>query len=183
MGNAFWRRLWQGGAERHTRDGPANRKPPRRVALCLEALEDRTVPAVVHEVFVLGLDSQIYAQKLDANGNSASGYFLTTPGQVNKDFQVEHLSNGAPELFVRGLDNQVYAEHFDTSGNPSGGYFLTTPGQVLGFEVGQDASNRPVLFALGLDNQVYGAKFDATGNPVGAYALTTPGQVLALAVI
>jgi RHS repeat-associated protein len=132
--------------------------------------------AVNPEVFVLGLDNQVYAQKLDANGSSASGYFLAAPGQV-QTLTVGHDASGRPELFVLGLDNQVYALTLNGNGNPVGRYFLAAAGQVKSFTVGYDASNDPELFVLGLDSQVYAAHFNALGQPAAGYALTHAGQV------
>jgi hypothetical protein len=93
-------------------------------------------------------------QKLDANGNSTTGYLLTQPGQV-KTFVIAADANGKTELFVIGLDNQVYAQKFDANGNSASGYFLTAPGAVKSLAVGHDASFHPELFVIGLNNQVY----------------------------
>jgi hypothetical protein len=34
------------------------------------------------ELFVIGLDNQVYAQKFDTLGNPVATYFLTQPGTV-----------------------------------------------------------------------------------------------------
>jgi hypothetical protein len=58
------------------------------------------------ELFVIGLDNQVYAQKFDASGSAAAGYFLTRPGRV-KALHTDLDTSGDPELFVTGLDDQV----------------------------------------------------------------------------
>jgi hypothetical protein len=132
------------------------------------------------EIFVLGLDNQVYAQNFDPSGNSASSYFLAAPGQV-KDLVAGHNASNQPVLFVIGQDNQVYSVKFDANGNSLGGYALASPGQVKALAVGHDASNDPELFVIGLDNQVYALKCDANGTPLGRYFLTQTGQVKTLA--
>ena len=54
------------------------------------------------EFFVIGGDSQIYGQKLDAQGNAIGSQFLAAPGQV-LSLNVGHDGSGRPELFVVGL--------------------------------------------------------------------------------
>jgi hypothetical protein len=135
----------------------------------------------LEELFVMGADSQVYGEKLDANGNPASGYFLIGPGKVSS-LSVAHDASGRPEVFVIGLDHQVYAHQFDANGNPVGNYFPTQPGQVKSLAIGRDAIGRPEMFVVGIDSQVYSLKFDTNGNPAGNYTLTAPGQVRSLAV-
>ncbi len=133
------------------------------------------------EVFVIGLDKQVYAATIDASGN-VNGYFAVAPGQVNS-IRVANTPSGAPELFVVGMDNQVYVLKFDTTGNPIGGYTPAAPGQVDGIAVGNDASGNPELFSIGTDHQVYAQKFDATGAPIGGYFATSPGSVSTISVV
>src|SRR5262249_46457869 len=99
-------------------------------------------PAPPEETFVLGLDSQVYAEKLDATGHPIGGYFLTTPGQV-KDYRVGRTPGGTSELFVKGLNDQIYIEKFDQNGNSTSPYLFTATGQIKTFEVGNDASGNP----------------------------------------
>jgi uncharacterized delta-60 repeat protein len=141
----------------------------------------RLIGTEVEESFVIGFDNQVYAQKFDANGNSAGAYFLTQPGQVKALSATRDASNNT-ELFIIGLDNQVYAQKFDLFGNSVGGYFFTQPGQVLSISAGRDGAGNPELFVIGLDNQVYAQKFDASGHPISGYALTQSGQVKAITV-
>src|SRR5262249_4443059 len=111
-------------------------------------------PNPVEQTYVLGLDSQVYAQKLDASGNPVGGYFLTTPGQV-KDFVVGRTADGNPELFALGLNDQVYAQKFDSNGNSTTPWFFTATGQVKAVQVGNDANGSPEVFVIGLNDQVY----------------------------
>jgi hypothetical protein len=134
-----------------------------------------------HDLFVIGLDNEVWAEKLDAASHPVGSYFLTQPGAV-KSFGAGHDAAGRPELFVIGLDDQVYGLHFDANGDPAGGYFLAAGGQVKYLSVGHDAFNRPEAFVIGLDDQVYAQRFDANGNPVGGYFRVAPGRVDALAV-
>src|SRR5205807_2049365 len=99
------------------------------------------------EVFVLGLDNQVYAQKIGPTGSSASGYIPMANGQV-AGLVVGHDGNNLTELFVLGLDSQVYALHVNAGGTATGGYFLAAMGKVQSFAVGYDASNHPELFAI-----------------------------------
>jgi hypothetical protein len=132
-------------------------------------------------VFVIGLDNQVYAQKLDAHGNPAWGYFLVQPGAV-KAISPGRDCKGNLELFVIGLNDRVYSQKFDSNGNPVGGYVFTTEGAVQSIRFGQDAFNRPEIFAIGLDSQVYVQKFDANGDSTSPYVLSTVGQVKSLSV-
>jgi uncharacterized protein YkwD len=132
-------------------------------------------------LFALGLDNQVWVQKLDAAGNSASGYFLAATGQV-KTLAMGHDGSGDPELFVIGLNDRVYAQKFDGDDNPVGGYGFTTEGAVKTLAVGHDAFGRPELFTTGLDDQVWAQKFDAWGNSASTYFLTSPGRALSLQV-
>jgi uncharacterized protein YkwD len=130
-------------------------------------------------LFALGIDNQVWLQKFDAAGNSASGYYLGAAGQV-KAFAAGHDGGGNPELFVIGMDDRVYELRFDGNDNPVGGYTLTTNGSVKSLAVGHDAYNRPELFTTGLDDQVWAEKLDANGGSAGPYFLTSPGRVLSL---
>jgi hypothetical protein len=132
-------------------------------------------------VFVLGLDNQVYAQKMDARGNPAWGYFLVQPGAV-KSFSAGRDGLGHLELFVIGLDDRLYGQQFDSNANPTGGYFFTSEGTFRAISVSHDAANHPEVFGLGLDNQVYAQQFDVSGRPNGVFVLTTPGQVKSLQV-
>jgi hypothetical protein len=133
----------------------------------------------VNLLFVLGLDSQVYAQRVDARGNPAWSYFLVQPGVVDA-FSAGRDGHGYLVLFVIGPNDRVYGLKFDPFGQAAGGYFLTSDLRVQAIEAGRDAANEPELFALGLDRQVYAQKFDASGNPSGGFKLTAPGQVEAL---
>jgi sugar lactone lactonase YvrE len=132
-------------------------------------------------VDVLGLDNQVYAQKIDSNGSSASAYYLAAPGQV-LGFRAGHTASGQPELFGVGLDGQLYTAQFDSAGNPTVGYHLVAPGQINSFTLGYDASNDPEVFALGKDSQVYSVRFNSSGQPVTGYTLTHGGQVKSIVV-
>src|SRR5262249_1491432 len=66
------------------------------------------------EVFVIGLDGQVYAQHIDPQGHSQGGYRLVAPGQV-KALSAGKDGLGHIELFVVGLDNQVYRVSFDAA--------------------------------------------------------------------
>jgi hypothetical protein len=138
-------------------------------------------PNPLQETFVLGLDSQIYAEKLDATGHPIGAYFLTTPGQV-KDFRTGRTSTGLPEVFAVGLNSQIYIEKFDINGNSASPFTFTATGQVKTIEVGSDASGAPEVFAIGLNDQVYSLKFTPAGDPVGGFNFTTAGVVKAIQV-
>jgi hypothetical protein len=132
-------------------------------------------------LFVIGLDGQVYVQKLDGSGSAVGSYFLAAPGQV-KAFTAGHDGSGNPELFVVGLDDNVYALKTDGNGNPVGGYARTAAGRVKALTVGSDAGGDPEVFVIGLDDQVYDQKFDASGTSTGGYRLTSGGQVKTLSV-
>src|SRR5262249_17408328 len=85
----------------------------------------------VSQLFVIGLDSQVYTQKFDFNGTSTGIYTLSSPGQV----KAMSVSADFPTygLFVIGLDDQVYEQKMNVDGPASGGYFLTTAGGVHGW--------------------------------------------------
>jgi hypothetical protein len=134
--------------------------------------------APVDLLFAVGLDGQVYAQRLDAHGDPAWGYFLIGSGAVEA-VSVGRDAAGNRELFAVGLNDRVYAHHFDANGNPVGGWQFTAEGAVQAIEVGRDAAGRPLVFARGLDGQVWEQKFDANGNSVGPYQLAAVGQVKA----
>ena len=72
------------------------------------------------EVFAIGLDNQVYAEAFSSIGETSTGFFLTTPGQV-KTITYGHDAFGDPEVFAIGLDNQVYAERLSENGLLSSG--------------------------------------------------------------
>jgi hypothetical protein len=41
-----------------------------------------SLPPNTPELFAIGLNDQLYAEKFDDNGNSISDYFLTQPGAI-----------------------------------------------------------------------------------------------------
>jgi subtilisin-like proprotein convertase family protein/photosystem II stability/assembly factor-like uncharacterized protein len=125
----------------------------------------------IEQAFVRGLDNQIYAQRLDANGNPVSGYFLTAGGQF-KSFITGRTGNKLPELFAIGFDNQIYAQKFDGSGASMGPWFLTAGGAFQSIAVGNIPSGAPQLFAVGFDSQLYALKFNLDGNPIGSFFAT-----------
>lgn len=85
------------------------------------------------EMFVIGLDDQVYAQTVAATGSAASPYFLVAVGRVLA--LRAGTANGQPEVFALGLDSQVYAEKTDITGQGLGGYFLFSIGAVQAFAV------------------------------------------------
>jgi hypothetical protein len=131
------------------------------------------------ELFVMGLDNQIWAVKLNANGVAQSGYFLTTSGVV-KALSAARDAFGHPLVFVIGLNDQVYAEHFDLLGNAIGAYSFVVTGQIKSFSAGRDAFGRPLIFAVGLNDQVYADHLDALGNATAGYTFVTSGSVKAV---
>lgn len=136
----------------------------------------------VQDLFVLGPNNQVYAQKLDANGQPASDYFLTQASAV-KSFALGHDAAGRPVLFVIGGDNQVYEMKFDANGNPASPYLPTKQGFVQSLAVGNDPQGRPELFAVGLNQPfVFGLKFDDSDNSSAPYFLTQASAVKALSV-
>jgi hypothetical protein len=180
------------------------------------------------EVFAIGLDNQVYAQKLDGNGRSVTPYFLTRPGAVKTLTAVVYFGDPGvyfgtevfdSYVFVIGLDNQVYSQKFDYFGNSATGYVLTCYGQVNALAVNSDMKvfvigldsqvyvqrgnrylymgdvhggqprgfkaisvpNSPgsqAVFATGPDDRVYGHNVDAGGFPIGDYYLTLDQQVM-----
>jgi hypothetical protein len=83
------------------------------------------------ELFAIGLDNQVYAERYDASGNpDPTGYFTAALGQI-KAIDVAFDANNDPELFAIGLDNQVYYATFDAFGRPTAPYNLMAQGQVL----------------------------------------------------
>jgi hypothetical protein len=138
-------------------------------------------PQAVEQVFVTGLDSRVYGQRLDSRGNPGGPYFQTSPDMV-KSIVTGHDSSGQPLVFAIGLDNQVYYQRFDQNGNPIGDFTATAPGAIKTFTISNDATGNPELFVIGLDNQVYALNFDANDNPVGGYFLTAVGAVKSMAV-
>ena len=166
---------------------PVRRTPG--ALLRLEALEDRWLPSVsvalytnlvgqgAEELFVFGLDGQVYAQKLDAVGNSTGPYGLTQPGVVKAVSVVNVYSSASPIfLFAIGLDDQVYEQKFDGAGNSLGPYALTQPGQIKTVAA-FNANGAPELFVVGLDDQVYIQQFGPSGNSSGPYTLSHAGQI------
>ncbi|MFL5242005.1 MAG: proprotein convertase P-domain-containing protein [Gemmataceae bacterium] len=89
------------------------------------------------EVFSIGPDNQIYAQKFDNTGKPAGDFFATGPSPVSvTSIQVGFNANGFQDVFGIGLgDNQVYEETFDASGNRIRTWFLTAFGAVKSLAV------------------------------------------------
>jgi hypothetical protein len=139
------------------------------------------LPVQQETAFAIGLDNQVYGQRLDANGNPAGGYFLAVPGQV-KSLQVGHDAGGRSLLFVIGLDDQVYRVKFDNNGNATTSYQLNVGGQVKSLSVANDPAGRAEAFVLGLDGQVSTQKFDTDGNATTGYNVVPGGYVKFLTV-
>jgi hypothetical protein len=76
------------------------------------------------EVFVLGLDGQVYEVKLDQSNHPTSGYLLTTPGQV-KALRAWSLGSPGAMVFVIGLNKELYQQTFTAVGASTGGYHST----------------------------------------------------------
>ncbi len=163
-----------------------------------EYLDPLTTGFTLPEVFIIGSDNQVYAQRFALNQPASlylsiptptlsspnSNYFLTAPGMF-KEIRVANIPApaGGQEVFALGFDNQVYALRIDDEGIPIGGFSLTTPGQVKTFEIGYEFNTfDPILFAIGMDNQVYEKRFDASGISAGGYTLTQPGKFTAITV-
>lgn len=179
MGFTHWFSNWD--LSKHFTRRPAHRGRAThgwRWSWQSERLEDRTLLSSA-EVFVMGLDFQVYAQKLDSAGNSAGPYFLTNAGQV-KAITVGHDASNNADVFVIGMDNQVYEEKFSASGDLASPYSLVSPGAVKAMSVTNDAAHNPLLFVIGLDDQVWSHKFDAAGTSTGGYTLTHTGTVKAI---
>jgi hypothetical protein len=178
---SFSRLFGEGWLETKTR---RRRKEDKR--LQLERLEDRTLLAVipagqvgpwtdasappdpVEEVFVKGLDDQVWAMKMDSGGTPVGGYFLTTPGAV-KSFVSTYDAFGIPIVYAIGLNDQVYYEKFDSNSNNTTPYNLVTAGAVKQITLGHDAAGDPELFVIGLDNQVWAEKLTSQGDPDGTF--------------
>lgn len=83
------------------------------------------------DVFVIGLDNQVYVQPIASNAlPGLSSYFPTQPGTVKSI--VSAGVAGTPGLFAVGQDSQVYLLKFDFStGEVAGGYTSVSSGAVL----------------------------------------------------
>jgi hypothetical protein len=142
------------------------------------------------ELFVIGLDNQVYRQIFgNISGHDTSGYYLTTPGEVKK-IDVGYDATGLIHLFAIGLDDQVYEQDFNDHGFSTDSFYLTKAGQVkdlgIAYETngylstGHDNVSNPQLVVIGLDDQVYQQRFGPDGHSVSSYVLTAPGQVQAV---
>lgn len=137
------------------------------------AVQSFSYSAVSGLLVGIGGDSQLYAQKIDANGNSG-GWFLTAPGGIKGVSQ--GVYSGKTEIVVIGGDDQVYVQKFDAAGN-SLGYSATSPGGVKSV-FATTLPGSPGVFVVGFDNQVYQLKFDnVSGNVVGGYTASGSGVV------
>src|SRR5262249_7750103 len=96
---------------------PGQIQPDKAIGFGYAVAEGGVIP----ELFVTGLDNQVYAVKFASSGDPAGGYFLAAAGYV-KDFSVGVMSNNVvhPKLFAIGLDDQVYAAKFTDGGDPAG---------------------------------------------------------------
>lgn len=138
-------------------------------------------PKPIQEVFVIGLDNRVYAQRLDSEGNPVGGYFNTSASVV-KAIATGHDGEGRPLVFALGLDNQVYIQHFDVNGNVASDFAATAPGQVKSIAATTDGTGNPELFVIGLNDNVFALNFDANANPLGSYFLVEQGAVKSLVV-
>ena len=137
------------------------------------AVQSFTYLAATGLLLGIGGDNQLYAQRIDASGNSG-GWFLTAAGGIQAVAQGVYSGNA--EAFVIGGDSQLYVQRFDGSGN-SLGYSATSPGAVKSI-VATNLPGSPGVFAVGLDNQVYTLRFDnLSGAAVGGYVSANTGPV------
>jgi hypothetical protein len=103
------------------------------------------------ELFVVGLDHQVWVLQLSATGQTVGTYELAVPGQVTA-LSTGRDGAGNPEVFVVGLDRQVW-------GSLKGsGYSLVAPGIVKGVEDGTllDQLSRMEADQLGLSLAEHG---------------------------
>jgi hypothetical protein len=164
---------------------PGSRRPSVRPQL--ESLETRDLPTisvghmflgVAPETFVIGLDNQVYAQKFDANGTPAYGYFLTAPGQFKK-IQVARTNNNTSVVFGIDMNDQLHALKINAYGDPVGGFVPMAPDPIQDVVVVPEFYKSSEVFVLGMDNQVYAQPLTNSGDPIGnTYLPTAPGQVL-----
>src|SRR5207248_10389416 len=82
------------------------------------------------ELFVIGLDDQVYTQRFDQLGQSFHRYDATAPGAVNALLTGNLPVTTSPFLFVLGKDKQIYTQPIDVGGNSTGGYVSTRSGPV-----------------------------------------------------
>lgn len=82
------------------------------------------------EVFVIGLDDQLYSQKFQSDGATDNGYAAASGGQLKSAF-AWNLPGLPPVVFAIGLDSQILERQFDGSGNLLGGYIPTDSGGTL----------------------------------------------------
>jgi parallel beta helix pectate lyase-like protein len=131
-----------------------------------------------HAVFVIGLDSQVWCETCDGNGQGTS-WTLTGPGLVQAISSYTD-AGGTAQVFAIGLDGQVWQE--SSTGTASwGAWTLTHPGVVKALALFVDGSGNTSIFAVGLDNQVW-VETSAPGGPWGAWTLTQPGAVTGVSV-
>ena len=136
------------------------------------------------ELFVIGLDNQVYTLAFNADGSVFSGtpnYTLTAPGRVQSIAAAQPGPLQNPELFAVRPDNQVYEALAPSAVGKYGPYQVQVPGKVKALSVTPDSAGDLHLFVIGLDSQVYQALFDGRGSAMSPYRLTAPGQVKAIA--
>jgi hypothetical protein len=102
----------------------------RKVALCVEALEDRLVPATT---FVVGLD-----QSLWANSTTAQTWTVLSPPGTILACSPSTDSSGADEVFALAKDHSLWVH------NTAGWALLSAAGTITGMA----ASPGDVVFAL-----------------------------------
>jgi hypothetical protein len=140
-------------------------------------------PNPVEQVFVQGLNDNVYQEQIDSTGApDPGGYTLTTSGAIrDNSLTVSRDGFGRPLMFVIGLNDQVYEQKFDDQGNSTTPYFLAAPGQVQEIHVGHDAQGNPELFVRGQNGQIYSLFFDLNGNPdPNGYMLTAAGPAFSM---
>jgi hypothetical protein len=130
----------------------------------------------VSDLFVIGLDSQVYVTSARAPGQWSPFTLWSAPG-----VQVLAISAGVTPgsndlaLYALGLDHQLY-------NIPRGGYGeLLTPGYVVGLSASPQHFVDGVsdVFAVGLDSQTYVTSARAPGQWSGYSQWAAPGvQVL-----
>lgn len=176
----------------------------RTVQLEVEELESRQLLSIAvgkegfnanwqnPELWSIGTNHEVYAQRLDQFGRSASFYTTrpVTEGEVlqiaagiNNSYGDQNYTN--PVLYAIGLDNQVYVVQLRADGTaepafmpplllgihngtkPPGKWTLLLPGKVKEIvTTTEGTTNRPAtnIWAVGMDNQVYAVRLGPTGD-------------------
>src|SRR5262249_17986846 len=139
-------------------------------------------------IFGLGVDHQIYVERLNPDGTLLDGWIRFAPGFFDALATTTYDANASTIVFAlgdaSGDGRQIFSARFDGNGRFRDGWGLVAPGQFKSLAAGSlgVARDRPEVFGIGVDNNFYFARFTSAGVFANGWMRGPAGPVSSLTV-